>query len=666
MTVKSDVSTSQVVPSEAVDLTDPPPDTSSGGGSLCRWFLSFDTPQTLVLHGPSAHFVHFGQAIVLIIIFAANFTTSPWKSDSGAQYYFSAASKLPAVEPLSVPRGATFSGDAWRVRSLADSHAWDVAELEFKTVGGEGPDQLPVAISSGSVSDAQHGNFPGYEPDKAFDKNSASIWGGRQDAEGLWVGLEYGKTVEIASIKVMQIETHLTTQIAIEVRKDGKWHTVEEVSLLAKGNVYEDVFQLEDTDDVLTQSLIWPADAIDDTNALPSGYTLDAPVWTMEQFVPSTGHSSLFIPLSYVDRLEAFRICGQPRTSIGCSADDDCRTATGDAVSVCGGDGICLVRRWCVLPGRSNTTDLSGTLSDAQYEVIARLKPHGKKEIYSNYKSSVGGEEEVCTNCRFQPNSVLDQLKNKPGNVLSSGVELEHTFHWQCDDLESYDDRYGCNVWTDQTVTRHEFSISRSTIPVARGAGGEMLRRSVILYGMNIHFRGEGHTTVYLAHPILMMICQLFALVLLSGLMCFCCLFNGGHPNESAFEPYSDSVHKALWKVVTLKKEANPELQGLTNHRLHQGVKEDVEVLAGAPIFNDSGSQETVGKCLDALMRNNGSKAEAAKELQLDNTAIQNITEAVKVGHPHVKATMDKETNETTEADDKGEDAASEASQETV
>jgi hypothetical protein len=191
---------------------------------------------------------------------------------------------------------------------------------------------------------------------------------------------------------------------------------------------------------------------------------------------------------------------------------------------------------------------------------------------------------------------------------------------------------------------------------------GEMLRRSVVLYGMNIHFRGEGHTTVYAAYPILMMICQLVVLVLVAGFGCFSCLFPGGHPNETAFEPYPDSLHADIHKVVRLKKEANPELQGLTNHRLHQRVKEDVEVMCGVGL-NDAGHQQQVRQCVKALLKNNGSVIDAAKDLGADNAAIQHVSDEVKVGHPHVQATMDKVTNdETSEASKEGSDY----SQETV
>jgi len=663
-----------VVPEEAVAEVGGE-QSSSGGPSLCQWFLSFDAPKKLVIHGPSAHFAHVGQIAVLVIVVLANFTTKPWKIDSDAQYYFSAASTLPAVESLSIPKVTPVSGDAWRIRARTGlSTAWDVAELEIKIVDEASLDHLPTAISSGSVSDAQHGGFPGYEPDKAFDLSSGSLWGGRKDAEGhFWIGLEYKKSVEIASIRVMQgtvqDTTHVATNIAIEVRIDGVWQHVEDVTLLAKGGTLEDTFKLEDSDDVLAQGLVWPSEIIDPTRAfspdavncsLPGAGCVDGPVWTMDQFFPVTGHSSLFIPFAYVDQLESFRVCRQPSSSFDshpCSpgSDEECRASTGDPASICSGDGLCLVRRWCALPGRSTHVDLTGSLSEAQYQVIARLKPHGKQDIYSNYKSSA-----ECTNCRFKPSSILAHLQDKPADVNSVGLEMEHTFHWECDDAA--DDRYGCNVWTQQTVTRHQFSISRSTVPAARAVDGGMLRRSVTFYGMNIHFKGEGHTEAISASPIIMMICQVVALVMVAGIICFSVLFSKGHPNITAFEPYPDSIDAKIWEVVKLKKAANPELQGLTNHRLHQRVKEDVEIMSGVGM-DDSDQKAKMRNCLEALKKNNGSAADAARELALDGTVIQSITEEVKVGHPNVKAELDKASKASTS---QGAEERSDYSQETV
>lgn len=659
-----------IVPAEAVDdattETDPPLDNSSSGNSFFRSFLSFDAPKNLVLHGPSAHFVHLGQVFMLIIIIAANFGTTPWLSESGAQYYFSAASTLPPVESSSTPKLDDVSGDAWRIRSKSGVDSWDVAELEFLAVDDEGNwASAPVAISSGSVSNAEHGSVPGYEPDKAFDNNPQNIWGGRKDAEGqLWIGLQYSVKVKILSVKIMQAQEtpHIVSHIALEVQKDGEWHAVEEVSLLAKRGTYEDVFKVEDSDEELAENLVWPSDGADHTNTV-----MGSSAWTMEQFVSASGHSSLFIPLSYVDQLESFRVCRQPRISLeahDCTTDNDCKSATGDAMSVCGGDSICVVRSWCALPGRSINVDLN--LSVLQYEVIARLKPHGSKEIFSNFKSLSEGGKEVCSSCRFEPKDFLEELMDKElidkaEDVVSSGLEMEQTFQWQCD--ESAGDRYGCNVWTGQTVTQRQFSISRSTVPVARGANGEMLRRSVIFYGLNIHFKGEGHMKVLLAYPVLMMICQVVMLLAIISSGCFSLLFSGGHPNLTAFEPYSESLHDALWHVVKLKKANNPELRGLTNYRLQQRLKEDVEVLCGGIAFNDRNHQEKVRRCLNAMMKNNGSAVDAAKELDLDDVTLQNITQEVQVGHPHVKATMDKVSHDSTsEASKEGSDY----SQETV
>lgn len=368
----------------------------------------------------------------------------------------------------------------------------------------------------------------------------------------------------------------------------------------------------------------------------------------MDQIVPASGHASLFIPFNFVDSLEVFRICRGSVADLAlpqCSTDEDCKTATGDAASVCGGDGTCLIRRWCPLPGRSTKHDLSATLSDIQYEVIARLKPYGKSQIYSNYKSALEGQEEVCISCRFEPMTVLDLLTGRQAEelsaLMSSGVELEHTFHWQCP-TNNNDDRYSCNVWTDQTVTRNRFAVSSATVPVSRGNQGEVFRRRVTFYGMNILFRGEVQTKEYAVYPIFNFICQMFGLVIFAGYLGTSLSFllpGGGRRSSFAQEAYAENLHNSLQKVVQLKKAVHVDLQGLTDQRLHQRVKEDVEILSGLD-FNDPKNRLQVSSCIDALNRNQGDAVDAAIDLGTDIVNIENmrsLAEAVRLGPSGVK-----------------------------
>lgn len=593
------------------------------------------------------------QLIVFVIVLMANFTTSPWKSygEGSAQYFFSAVSNAPVIEGSSAPRLSFPTGDAWRIKALGGTalggRSWDVAELQFWTPEGALGAQRPVAISSGSVSDAAYGSVSGYEGDKAFDQNSASIWGGRPDEDGeLWIGLQYVEPVQVTSVRMMQgttpISSHVATHVALEVRRDGVWERLEEVALVAKGGVFEDAFFCHDADDELAERLHWTADLKD--TQLPQTQNCSDPVcssqyrsgWSSDQIVPDTGHASLFIPISFVDELEVFRICRPLRFDFAphqCITDDDCRMTTGDAMSVCGGDGNCLVRDWCPLPGRSAKRDLSDTLSEIQYEVVARLKPHGESKIYSNYKSPSEGQEEVCISCRFDPETQLDLLEGKPKDLASSGVELEHTFHWRCPPSEK--ERYGCNIWTEQSVTRDQFSLSSATAPVSRGDKGEMLRRRVTFYGVNILFRGEGHGKRYTAYPILNCICQLFGMLALAGFLGtnISFIFPGGHRRRVvAEEPYAESLHASLRKVVQLKKAAHVDLQGLTDHRLHLRVKEDVEILCGSD-FNDPQNEAKVSACINALMKTKGSPTEAAKELgKTDPETLRSLAEALRIG----------------------------------
>lgn len=317
-------------------------------------------------------------------------------------------------------------------------------------------------------------------------------------------------------------------------------------------------------------------------------------------------------------------------------------------------------------------------LTRAKFEVVARFRLDRETEAYSNYKKTSDGKEEVCTSCRFDVNTLLEnlaELEKGDGDAeawvsrkMSEGLEIEHSFHWQCNDIK-LEDRYGCNVWTDQSVIRDGFKVSRVSVPTSRGSleRGEKLRRRVTFTGMMVHFSGQGGVDDVTGHAVMNMIAQLVTMILLAGMvisfLTFGVLGGSGRRCARAFDAYPEALHAELHKVVRMKKQACPELEGLTDDRLHQRIQEDVQILCGLD-FNDQNHGKQIQHAVETLKKHQGSMAESAKEMGVDlnvsDQTMSHLTEALRTG------TTTMEGKDSVDNDDDERSVQTGVSQETV
>jgi len=129
---------------------------------------------------------------------------------------------------------------SWRVVALTTDSgwAWDVMSLKFVTdLGGAVHlDENCSAIHSGSVSDADRGNIPGYEPENAFRKDR-TWWGGRQSDGQFYLGIQCAEPRLVKSVKLMQHGRHRADNIQVQYwsnRIDNRtgtdgWVTLQDV-----------------------------------------------------------------------------------------------------------------------------------------------------------------------------------------------------------------------------------------------------------------------------------------------------------------------------------------------------------------------------------------------------------------------------------------------------
>ncbi len=96
---------------------------------------------------------------------------------------------------------------------------WDVIQLYFYADDCCSLDRTGDPISSGFFSsDIQPDSFA---PFRAFDTNALTIWGGRRDSDGLWIGLDFGAPTDIRCVRLQESTANFTLKVIIEARLDS-------------------------------------------------------------------------------------------------------------------------------------------------------------------------------------------------------------------------------------------------------------------------------------------------------------------------------------------------------------------------------------------------------------------------------------------------------------
>jgi len=131
------------------------------------------------------------------------------------------------------------SAISWRVvaPTTRSGWAWDVMHLNFVTEDGivQLDDDCTV-IHSGSVSDKQNGNVPGYSPRNAF-KNNGAWWGGRKSAGQFYLGVKCAKPKVVRFVQIWQHGKHVADEAAVQRSDGSEWITVHKASLQKVGEM---------------------------------------------------------------------------------------------------------------------------------------------------------------------------------------------------------------------------------------------------------------------------------------------------------------------------------------------------------------------------------------------------------------------------------------------
>ena len=132
-----------------------------------------------------------------------------------------------------------YSSDVWRILNVDEDATvvWDVQSLNlYDNAECSGP-TLTSADTVSNYIDSGHLAGGGYGPEKAFDNNPDSIWGGRPDgSNNLYLGVIFKVNVEVKCAVFLDGNSNgqnISKQATLQMQDDNQnWVDVE--SLLGR------------------------------------------------------------------------------------------------------------------------------------------------------------------------------------------------------------------------------------------------------------------------------------------------------------------------------------------------------------------------------------------------------------------------------------------------
>eukprot|EP00592_Proboscia_alata_P010130 CAMPEP_0194362404 /NCGR_PEP_ID=MMETSP0174-20130528/10146_1 /TAXON_ID=216777 /ORGANISM="Proboscia alata, Strain PI-D3" /LENGTH=828 /DNA_ID=CAMNT_0039135249 /DNA_START=209 /DNA_END=2695 /DNA_ORIENTATION=+ len=137
----------------------------------------------------------------------------------------------------------------WRIRATIHTSGWmwDVHMLDFYDSKGMMINStIASPLWSGSASDEEHDNIPGYEAHLALSRSigeHAGFWGGRKDDDGeLWIGASWAEPVNLSKIS---IQTGHVESAVVECSNDGMvWLNLGDTKLLPDDNQIQEISEV--------------------------------------------------------------------------------------------------------------------------------------------------------------------------------------------------------------------------------------------------------------------------------------------------------------------------------------------------------------------------------------------------------------------------------------
>eukprot|EP00747_Dinoflagellata_sp_TGD_P169016 gnl/TRDRNA2_/TRDRNA2_196833_c0_seq1.p1 gnl/TRDRNA2_/TRDRNA2_196833_c0~~gnl/TRDRNA2_/TRDRNA2_196833_c0_seq1.p1 ORF type:complete len:536 (-),score=53.17 gnl/TRDRNA2_/TRDRNA2_196833_c0_seq1:33-1640(-) len=381
--------------------------------------------------------------------------------------------------------------------------------------------------------------------------------------------------------------------------------------------------------------------------------------WTPDRLF-QVQRNSLFIPLSYVDQVEAEGRCHDPTDKKTCLRHDDCRARTHDPEATCsdahdpfddslrsdranvGGGSLCpscrcLLKRWCPIGDNKNRKRVSllEYADKISVRVAARFLPSeqtlgessaaARVGLFSNYRMEGPNGDQICKSCRLTLKDIIAALAGVAEDVgpseresmtrafmeekINTGLEVQMTYTWHCPEGGGLE-RYDCGISTSLSALSSSsgFEMPRISQPLPDEQHGQ-LRRRTIFRGIMIRFQGDGgmESTYWLA--VLNMATQIIGFLFLAdwlaSALAFRVLPGAARRGEAASTSYVESHHKIIAEIVALMKVAEPALDCLPNRVIHAQIEAECRAICSCNEY-DAGYDAAFVQTLLALKECSG------------------------------------------------------------
>jgi len=289
---------------------------------------------------------------------------------------------------------------------------------------------------------------------------------------------------------------------------------------------------------------------------------------------------------------------------------------------------------WCAVDGTSQTILTTEASKQIKISVSTRFEPNEDVFEWSATQTRLfthdGGFDMSLSDAFWQLASEQGKsVDDWISATASKGAEAQLTYNWLCEDSSELA-QGGCEVKVDfgQLSSSHGLQASSALQPVASTASGSMgaVRSRSHVMGLTVHMRGEGGIEATSATSILGIITQVVIFLLIGNQVVTAIsqhVFSGGQRRALRYtDHYNDDVHQQIAEIVQAKKEAQPELSGLSDATLHAKLVDDIETLCGFEL-HDKAARDKVNKVLTALHKTHGSVAMAAQVLGDDGSALR-------------------------------------------
>ncbi len=152
--------------------------------------------------------------------------------EGGAQWFYS----LPKHDALCLPAARIYRDYAGAVKhgnifslDVGPDYAGELRKIDVETLREVGrlirkpPPPGPVPISQGKPSTASSVWSADYGPEKAFDGDESTRWGGAPESRSGWIAVDLGSERTIDRVIVREIGYPRTQEFAIEWNDGGAW-----------------------------------------------------------------------------------------------------------------------------------------------------------------------------------------------------------------------------------------------------------------------------------------------------------------------------------------------------------------------------------------------------------------------------------------------------------